>query len=271
MAKPSSRQGLIDYCLRKLGYPVLEINVSDEQIDDLVDDALQYFHERHFDGIERVYLKHQITQEDVDRGKTKVGVGTTSATIDGLTSSFIENTNYISIPDTIIGINNIWKMDTSSVSDGLFNIKYQLFLNDLYYFSSVDLLHYSMIKRYLEDISFILTPDKQIRFNKRSGRLYIDSDWSVMNAGEYLIIDCYRILDPQDFPRVYNDSFLKMYLTALIKKQWGQNLSKFSGVMLPGGVQINGRDIYNDAIQEIADIKQRMLSEYETPPLDMIG
>lgn len=271
MAKPSSRQGLIDYCLRKLGAPVLEINVSEEQIDDLVDDALQYFHERHFDGIEKVYLKHEITQEEIDRGKTKVGVATTSVTIDGVTSTFKENSNYISIPDSIIGINTIWKMDTSSVSDGLFNIKYQLFLNDLYYFSSVDLLHYWMIKRYLEDISFILTPDKQIRFNKRSGKLYLDVDWSVLNAGEYLVIECYRILDPADFPRVYNDSFLKMYLTALIKKQWGQNLSKFSGVMLPGGIQMNGREIYNDAIQEIADIKQRMMIEYETPPLDMIG
>ena len=276
MSKPSTRQELIDYCLRRLGYPVLEINVDDDQIDDLVDDALQYFQERHFDGVERMYLKYKITQEDVDRGSGKgtdgVGIVTTTASsTTGNTFDFYETSNYIQIPDSVIGIEKIFKFDTSSISGGMFSIKYQLFLNDLYYFNSVELLQYSMTKSYLEDIDFLLTTDKQIRFNKRQNRLYLDINWKSQRPDNYLVIDCYRILDPNKFTNVYNDSFLKIYLTALIKKQWGQNLIKFSGVKLPGGIELNGREIYNDAERDLESIKQRMTSEYELPPYDMIG
>ena len=177
MAKPSTRQGLIDFCKRRLGAPVLEINVDDDQIDDLVDDALQYFNERHFDGVERMFLKYEVSQADIDRGTAKntsgVGIVTTTATstnVDGLgtvTSNWYENSNFIQVPDSVIGIERIFKFDTSSISGGMFSIKYQLMLNDLYYFNSVELLQYSMVKSYLEDIDFLLTPDKQIRFNKR--------------------------------------------------------------------------------------------------------
>lgn len=281
MSKPASRQQLIDYCLRRLGAPVLEVNVDDDQIDDLVDDALQYFHERHFDGVERMYLKYQITQEDIDRGsanaKSPVGSGivTTTGTsnINGVskTFNFYESSNYIQIPDSVIGVEKIFKFNSSTISSGMFSIKYQLFLNDLYYFNSIQLLQYSMVKSYLEDIDFLLTTDKQVRFNKRQNRLYLDFSWEGNNAGDFLIIDCFRILDPNDFTKVYNDSFLKKYLTALIKKQWGQNLIKFRGVKLPGGVELNGREIYEDAERELEDIKQRMTLEYELPPLDMIG
>ena len=279
MAKPSTRQGLIDYCLRRLGAPVLEINVDDDQIDDLVDDALQTFNERHFDGVERMYLKYQISQDDIDRGKaggsSGVGIVTTTATstIDGSSATFnyYENSNYIQVPDSVTGIQKIFKFDTSSISGGMFSIKYQLMLNDLYYFNSVELLQYSMIKSYLEDIDHLLTPDKQVRFNKRQDRLYLDIDWEAQSAGNYLIIDCYRALDPESFTQVYNDSFLKLYLTALIKRQWGQNLIKFQGVKLPGGIELNGRQMYEDGERELNDIKQRMLSEYELPPLDLIG
>lgn len=279
MAKPSSRQELIDYCLRRLGAPVLEINVAEEQIDDLVDDALQYFHERHFDGVERMYLKYKISQEDIDRGKAKgtsgVGIVTTSgsSTIDGQlkTFNFYESSNYIQVPDSIIGIEKIFKFDTSSISGGMFSIKYQLFLNDLYYFNSVELLQYAMTKSYLEDIDFLLTTDKQIRFNKRQDRLYLDIDWTSQTPNTFIVIDCYRILDPNDFTQVYNDSFLKMYLTALIKRQWGQNLIKFNGVKLPGGIEMNGRQIFDDAERELQSIKQRMAAEYELPPYDFVG
>jgi len=276
MSKPSTRQELIDYCLRRLGYPVLEINVDDDQIDDLVDDALQYFQERHFDGVERMYLKYKITQEDVDRGSGKgtdgVGIVTTTASsTTGNTFNFYETSNYIQIPDSVIGIEKIFKFDSSSISGGMFSIKYQIFLNDLYYFNSVELLQYSMVKSYLEDIDFLLTTDKQIRFNKRQNRLYLDIDWKSQSPDNYIVIDCYRILDPNKFTNVYNDSFLKIYLTALIKKQWGQNLIKFSGVKLPGGIELNGREIYNDAERDLESIKQRMSSEYELPPYDMIG
>ena len=280
MAKPTTRQELIDYCLRKLGAPVLEINLDDDQIDDLVDDALQYFNERHFDGVERMYLKYKITQTDIDRGRGSgtngVGIVTTtgSANISGIgttTFNFYETSNFIQVPDSVIGIEKVFKFDTSSISGGMFSIKYQLFLNDLYYFNSVELLQYAMVKSYLEDIDFLLTTDKQIRFNKRQNRMYLDIDWASQKEGSFLVIDCYRALDPSSFTKVYNDSFMKKYLTALMKRQWGQNLIKFRGVKLPGGIELNGRELYEDAEKELDDIKQRMTMEYELPPYDFIG
>ena len=247
MAKPSTRQGLIDYCLRQLGAPVLEVNVDDDQIDDAVDDALQLFNERHFDGVERMFLKYKLSQDDIDRGKASgtsgVGIATTSATstnISGygtITSNWYETSNFIQVPDAVVGIEKVFKFDSSTISAGMFSIKYQLFLNDLYQFNSINLLQYSMVKTYLEDIDFLLTTDKQIRFNKRQDRLYLDIDWGSETADNWLVIDCYRALDPNQFSGVYNDSFLKKYLTQLIKRQWGQNLIKFRGVKLPGGVE----------------------------------
>lgn len=278
MSKPTSRQGLIDYCLRKLGYPVLEINVDEDQIDDLVDDAIQLFQERNYDGIERMYLKHIITKEEIERGKNGASApgatlttGTSSIAGIGKTFSFYEASNYIQVPDHILGINNIFKFDTSSISSGMFSIKYQLFLNDLYYFNSIELLQYSMVKRYLEDIDWLLTTEKQIRFNRKQGRLYLDIDWASQSEGTYVIIDCYRAVDPNSFTEVYNDLWLKRYLTALIKKQWGQNMIKFQGVQLPGGVQLNGRQLYDDAIQELEILEKQLREEFEMPPLDMIG
>ena len=275
MAKPASRQELVNYCLRRLGAPVLEINVDDDQIDDLVDDALQLFYERHFDGVERMYLKYKVTQEDIDRGKstgtTGVGIVTTTGTSQGKTFNFYETSNFIQVPDSVIGIEKVFKFDTSDISGGMFSIKYQLFLNDLYYFNSVELLQFAMVKTYLEDIDFLLKTDKQIRFNKRQNRMYLDIDWGAQKADTFFIIDCYRILDPNDFTKVYNDSFIKRYLTALIKRQWGQNLIKFRGVKLPGGVELNGRQMYDDAQKEIDAIMEKMSNTYELPPLDMIG
>jgi len=282
MAKPASRTQLVDYCLRKLGAPVLEINIDDDQIDDLVDDAIQLFNERHFDGVERMYLKYKLTQEDIDRGTGKdtdgVGIVTTTATATAvpgigttITNNWYETSNFLQVPDSVVGVEKIFKFDTSSISGGMFSIKYQLFLNDLYYFNSVELLQYAMVKSYLEDIDHLLTTDKQIRFNKRQDRLYLDIDWGAESVGNWLILDCYRALDPTSFTQVYNDPFLKMYLTSLIKRQWGQNLIKFRGVKLPGGIELNGREIYDDAEKEIEALRQRMSSEYELPPYDFIG
>jgi len=375
MAKPSTRQELIDYCLRQLGEPVLEINVDEDQIDDLVDDAIQYFQERHFDGVERMYLKHKIDQADIDAarsntvatsglksdtfdpqqsgvlsisssnivipnhglitgspvyysfgaGCTSIGIATTSITGVGTTSflgistdsvlvyaivddrnkirlarssgdasnyvalsftgstgigsthfittktEFTEARNFIEIPDHITGINGIFKLDDNTITHNMFSISYQIFLNDVYNFSSIELLTYSMTKEYLETIQFLISPDKKIRYNKRGNRLYLDIDWKGVSADEYIVIDCFRILDPSENERVFNDSFLKRYLTALIKKQWGQNLSKFQGVKLPGGVELNGRQIYEDALRELNEIRQRMTFDYEVPPLDMMG
>jgi len=280
MSKPTSRQELIDYCLRRLGAPILEVNLADEQIDDAVDDALQYFHERHFDGVERMYLKYKITDADLNRGKAQapngVGIVTTTATanISGVgttTFNFYENSNFIQVPDSIIGIEKIFKFDSIYISSGMWSIKYQLFLNDLYYFNSVELLQYAMVKTYLEDIDFLLSTDKQVRFNKRQDRLYLDIDWNAKSKDTFIVIDCYRILDPNDFTKVYNDSFLKKYLTALMKRQWGQNLIKFRGVKLPGGIELNGREIYEDAEKELELIRQRMSMDYELPPYDFVG
>ena len=285
MAKPASREELTNYCLRQLGEPVVEVNVADEQIEDLIDDGIQYFQERHFDGVERMYLKYKLTEDDINRGKatnetgssntlgitTTSGISTTVSGMSDMTNSFYETSNFIQVPDSVIGIEKVFKFDSSTISGGMFSIKYQLFLNDLYQFNSVNLLQYSMTKTYLEDIDFLLTTDKQLRFNKRQGRLYIDMDWGSETKDTYLIIDCYRILDPNTFTGVYNDSFLKKYVTALIKRQWGQNLLKFRGTRLPGGVELNGRELYEDAQREIDDIKQRMTQEYELPPYDFIG
>ena len=281
MAQPSSRQELINYCKRKLGAPVLEINVADEQIDDLVDDALQYFHERHFNGVIQTFLKYKITQGDVDRGRGRggdnpVGIVTTTgtSTIDGssVQFSFEENSNYLQVPSSVIGVNKIFRFDGSNtVTNNMFSVKYQLFLNDVYYWGSTEILSYAMTKTYLEDLDFALGTEKYIRFNQRQDRLYLDFDWGAASADDYLIIDCYRLLDPNDHTKVWNDAFLKKYLTALIKKQWGQNLIKFQGVKLPGGIELNGRQIYDDAEKELEIIREQMSNTYELPPFDMIG
>ena len=278
MAKPSTRQGLIDYCLRQLGAPVLEVNVDDEQLDDLTDDAIRLFNERHFDGVEKMYLKYKITQDDIDRGTAKGTDGVGIVTTTGIQTSnvtvsnnFYESSNFLSVPDHVIGVNKIFKFDTSSISGGMFSIKYQLFLNDLYNFNSVNLLQYAMTKTYLEDIDHLLTTEKQIRFNKRQDRLYLDLDWGSLSVGDYLVIDCFTLLDPSSYPRVWNDSFIKPYATALIKRQWGQNMSKFQGVKLPGGIELNGIEMYEQAEKELERIREMMSNTYEIPPLDMIG
>jgi len=280
MAQPSTRNELKEYCLRQLGAPVLEINLADEQCQDLIDDAIQYFQERHFDGVLNTYLKYKITQDDIDRGTAKPDVGpgitTTSATstIDGSSIEFDwkENSNYLQVPPSVIGVNKIFHFDGSNtLTNNMFSVKYQLFLNDVYYWGAVELLSYAMTKTYLEDINFLLTTEKQIRFNQRMDRLYLDIDWESMTVGDYVIMDCWTTLDPSDYNRVWNDSFLKRYLTATMKRQWGQNLIKFQGVKLPGGIELNGRQIYDDAEKDLEIIREQMSNMYEMPPLDMIG
>ncbi len=281
MSQPSTRSELKQYCLRQLGAPVLEINLADEQCEDLIDDAIQIFQERHFDGVYPTFLKYKLTQADIDRGRSRggdknVGLTTTTATatIDGGTTSFSweENSNYLQVPPDVIGVQKIFHYDGSNtVTNNMFSVKYQLFLNDIYYWGSTEILTYAMVKTYLEDINFLLTTQKQIRFNKRQDRLYLDIDWGNVTEDDYIIMDCYRVLNPNDYPRVWNDSFLKPYLTALMKRQWGQNLVKFQGVKLPGGVELNGRQILDDGEKELERIREMMSNAYELPPLDMIG
>ena len=278
MAAPNSRGQLINFGLRKLGYPVLEINLDTDQIHDALDDTLQLYQERHYNGIERMYLKYKITQEDIDRGTAKgtdgvgivttTGIQTSNVTV---SSNFYETSNFIAVPDHVIGVNKIFKFDSSSISGGMFSIKYQLFLNDLYYFNSVNLLQFAMTKTYLEDIDHLLTTEKQIRFNQRQDRLYLDIDWGSETVGNFIVIDCFRALDPEEYKQVYNDPFVKRYFVALMKKQWGMNLIKFRGTKLPGGIELNGREIYDDGVRELQALRDRMTMDYEMPPLDFIG
>ena len=281
----NSRQDLIDYAKRQLGAPVLEINVAEEQIEDNLDDTITFYQDRHFDGVEKMYLKHKITKDFTDTvqasgqdgAESSLGITTTTSSsvnitgIGATTFGFEETQNFIQIPDAVIGIEKVFKVDSRAIASNMFNITYQLFLNEIYYFSSMELLSYTQTKRYLEDIDFILHPDKQIRFNRRQNRLYIDSDYSSMKEDDYLIIECYRTVNPNDFTKVYNDPFLKKYFTALLKKQWGQNLIKYQGVKLPGGVELNGRAIYEDGVAELTALEEKMSSTYELPVMDMIG
>ena len=284
MSKPASRTDFINYCKRQLGAPVLEINVADEQVEDIVDDAIQYFQERHFDGVVKTYLKYKFTQDDIDRGKASMASGkkttgitteTASSTIVGVATTFTwyENSNYIQVPPSVIGVDKIFRFGGSnSISNNMFSIKYQLFLNDVAFnLGHTGLLSYAMTQTYLSDIDFLLTTDKQIRVNQRQDRLYLDIDWGAVNKDEWIVLECFRLMDPSDYNRVWNDSFLKRYTTALLKRQWGQNLLKFQGVKLPGGVELNGRQIYDDAQKDLEIIREQMSNTYELPPLDMIG
>jgi hypothetical protein len=290
MAQPTTRQEFTDYVLRQLGAPVLEVNVADEQVQDLIDDAIQYFNERHFDGVTQVYLKYQVTQDDINRGRARppgapqnqngtVGMASTSATANivgtATTFTYYQNSNYIQIPPSIIGVNKAFQFG-GGMGQGMFNVRYQMMLNDFiglngWGASGYDLTSYSMTMSYLETVNFILNTHKQIRFNQRTDRLYLDIDWSELQVGEFLVIDCWAANDPNEYSRIWNDSFLKPYVTALVKKQWGQNLIKFQGVKLPGGIEFNGRQIYEDGQADLDKIQEKMMSTYELPPLDLIG
>jgi hypothetical protein len=276
MAKPSTRQELKDYCLRKLGHPVLEINVDDDQIEDLIDDALQYYQEYHYDGVETMYLKHQITEDDYERFNDSDEITSTDAP----DSAIWENrNNFIEVPDHVIGITKVFGVSSNWIRNDLFGLSNQYFLMDIFSFSSgfafgnFDMTNYYMIRQYFETLDMVVNTGAlvQFRFNKRQDRLYIDIDKSRMKPGNYLLIECHRALNPEEWSQVYNDSFIKPYLTALIKRQWGQNLIKFNGVQLPGGVSLNGRQLYEDAQKEIDELMAKSSSYYQLPPIDMIG
>ena len=292
MAKPTNRQELVEYALRRLGAPVLEINVADEQLDDILDDTIQYFQERHYDGVIRTYLKYQFTENDIERGRNidfQPQVDTSTVTYPGATGptnrNFFENSNYIQVPSHIIGVENVMVPPESTGSGfgyaggGLLGpgaavpyggIGYG-YLGGMGYWGNADMVSYYIAKGWYETYNFLFNPKAIIRFNKRQDRLYLDINWSTTKAGDVIIIDCYRALDPEQFCEIYNDSWVKKYLVAAIKKQWGQNLIKFSGTKLPGGIEMNGRQLYDDGVKELEEIKQDMSSTYELPPLDFIG
>ena len=241
MALITTREQLKDYCLRRLGAPVIEINLDDDQIEDRIDDAFQFYREYHYDAVEMVYLKHEITSTDIAN-------------------------QYIPVPDSVVGVSRMLPFTNRSDGTNIFSIRYQLLINDLYSLMSTNLIYYAQVKTELELINQLLTGIKPVRFNRHMNRLYMDMDWTGdVDVGTFIIVECYRILDPETYRDVYNDMFLKRYATALLKRQWGENLKKFSGMQLPGGVTINADVIYQDALAEIDKIESEMQSRFELP------
>ena len=305
MAKPNTRSTLKDYCLRNLGKPVIDINVDEDQIEDRIDEAVQYFSQYHTDGVERMYLKYKVTADDIVRLRTNksfnvVEKGTYADNIeletgtntvlegdgdlikeDGTTihtedsniveTAYQENQNYLVIPDAVLSVINIFPL-SDRANLNIFDVKYQLRLNDLYDFSSTSIVHYELTMRHLDFLDHILVGEKPIRFNTLSNRLYIDMDWAEdIDADEYLIIECYRQLDPTQHTRMFDDIMLKRYATALIKRQWGQNLSKFNGTAMLGGVTLNGPELFSTAISEQQKLEEEIRLNFEEPPHIMQG
>lgn len=247
MAVPTSRQTFKDYCLRSLGFPVIEINVDDDQVDDRIDEALKYWWDYHFDGTEKIYYKHQVTSPD-------------------------RTNKYITLPDNIIGAVNLFSIGDPSVrSDDLFNIRYQIALNDLYTLTSVSLIPYYMTMQHLAVIQELLVGRQPIRYNRHRNLLHVDMDWNTINDGEYLLVEAYQIVDPNTYTDAWGDRWLLTYATALIKRQWGNNLKKFQGMQMPGGLTFNGQQIYDEAMEEIKKLEDEMINSYSLPVADMIG
>ena len=320
----ASRQDLQDYSLRRLGHPVIEINVEDGQVSDRIDDALQFFQEYHFDGVERVFVSHQIvgsklklttniastfTKGEIVTGGTsgatakvdssdgqyiiveeiKSGTFVASETLTGGTSGSIATLSptdfytkgdiengYVPIGSGILGVTRLFNFGgaaTNNSRDGqLFDLMYQFRMNDLYNFMGADMVYYTIVQSHLTTLEKLLTSERQIRFNRKTDRLYVDTDWDkTFNVGDYIVAEAYAIIDPATYTEVYDDMFLKKYTTALIKRQWGENLKKFAGIQMPGGVTLNGDQIYQEAVQEIQAIEQEMSLKYELPPSFMIG
>ena len=271
MAIPTTKSTFKEYCLRNLGKGVIDINVSDDQADDRIDEALQYFAQYHYDGIEKVYLKHQITQEDVDRSKTNETSTATDSKDSSITASFLEGKGFIPMPSAVVSVIQIFPFDNVATNN-MFDIRYQLRLNDLYDFSSTSVIHYQMTMEHLDFLSHILVGEKPIRFNQHQNRLYIDMDYeNDIDVGEFIIIECYRKIDPATYTDIFDDIYLKRYATALIKRQWGANLSKFSGVAMLGGVTMNGETIYTQAQEEIQKLEEQIQLSFETPIDYMVG
>tara|TARA_R110001592_G_scaffold61640_5_gene188038 strand:+ start:23860 stop:24675 length:816 start_codon:yes stop_codon:yes gene_type:complete len=271
MAKPSSRANLKEYALRALGKPVIEINVDDDQLEDRLDEALQYYAQYHYDGIRRTYLKYQLTAADKTRLSTVNGATETATDTSGDTTTWYEDNSYLSVPQSVISVINIFPFSNKG-NLNIFDVRYQLRLNDLYDFSSTSVVNYDIVMRQLDFLDHILVGEKPLRFNQHDNRLYIDMDWSNdLQEDEFIVIECYRKLDPSVYTDVFDDLYLKRYVTALFKKQWGANLSKFNGVTMIGGVSLNGQQIYSEALSDIENLEKEIRSTYELNPAIMIG
>jgi hypothetical protein len=246
MATPTTKDQLKEYCLITLGKPVIEINVDDDQIDDRIDEALKYYWDYHFDGSEKTYYKYQITDAD------KIN-------------------KYITLPENIIGAVNLFPIGQGLNTNNLFNIRYQIALNDLYTLTSVSMVPYYMALTHIQFLEQMLVGQQPFRYNRNTNKFYIDTDWNILNTGDFIVIEAYQVVDPATYTDVWKDRWLLRYATCLIKQQWGANLTKFVGMTLPGGIKFNGEKIYNDAVTERAELEKEMITSYSLPVTDMVG
>jgi len=270
MATPATRETLKQYALRSLGKPVIEINVDNDQLEDRLDEALQFYAQYHYDGIRRTYLKYKLTDTDKQRLKSSTP-NTETVTKGAVTTTWYEANNYIVVPETVISVVNVLPF-SDKANLNMFDVRYQLRLNDLYDFASTSIINYDMVLRHLDFLDQILVGMKPIRFQQHDNRLYIDMDWEMdMQVDEYLVIECYRKLDPNTYVDVYNDIWLKRYVTAQFKRQWGSNLSKFNGVTMLGNVTLNGEKLFTEAQTEIEKLEKEIRDSYEIAPTFMIG
>lgn len=319
----SSRQQLKDYCLRRLGFPVIEINIDEDQLEDRIQDAIEHWQEYHFDGVEKIYLKAEVEASTITLQGTSAPLFSEGEKITGATSNAtaevykIEGTNilklkrtegtfanneiitgdqtgasattattnafvlrnwdkqYFDISDAVTGVTRIFSIGPANVGSSprnIFDVVYQFRLTDLYDLMSTDLIYYAQVKQHLQTLEMLLPAERNIRFNRKMNRLYVDVNWyETFVPGNFIVAECHRILDPDTWTEVYNDLFLKRYATALIKRQWGENMKKFGGIQLPGGVTLNGKEIYDEAIVEISEIEKEMSTKYELPVDFMVG
>jgi hypothetical protein len=246
MAVPTTRAEFTENCLRRLGKPVIEINVDDDQVSDRIDEALHYYWDYHFDGSEKTYYKYAITEQD-------------------------KTNKYIIMPENIIGVVNIFDLGSTLGVNNLFNIRYQIALNDLYTLTSVSMVPYYMAMNHVQFLEQMLVGKQPLRYNRHTNKLYLDMDWDRIAAGEYIIVEAYEIVDPELFYDAWSDRWLLRYGACLIKQQWGQNLKKFEGMKLPGGLMFNGQKIYDEATQEREELEKEMIYSYSLPASDLIG
>lgn len=246
MSTPSTRSDFKEYCLRKLGKPVINIDVSDDQVEDRVDDALKFYYDYHYNGLNKIYYKHQITQTDIDNG-------------------------YFTLPESIVGVVSIFDMGGAGTYSGMFNIEYQIALTSFFNINSFDAITYWMMIDNLQFIDQLLIGKKPIRYNQHTDRLYVDMNKANLTINSYIVLEAYETLDPTLYPDIWNDRWLIKYATALIKQQWGRNLSKFDGVQLPGGITLNGVKIEQEATQEVETLEQDLIDNYSIMDAFMMG
>ena len=246
MAVPTTREQFKQYCLRKLGKPVIDINVDDDQVEDRIDEALNYYWDYHFDGTEKTYYKYQVTQTDITN-------------------------KYITLPQNIIGAVNIFPVGSSLSSNNLFNIRYQIALNDLYDLTATTMVPYYLAMQHIQFLDQLLVGQQPFRYNRNTNKFYLDMDWGKVGVGDYFVIEAYQIVDPNTYSDVWGDRWLTRYTEALIKLQWGSNLIKYQDVSLPGGMKFNAQKIYDDATRDLAKLEDEMIHSYSIPVADMIG